>query len=126
MLSDRDIAAMVADPIVQTGALALIGAVATRVVLRNHPKRNLIVQISFFVALTLLLTFNGIVPYQPGPPNASTLQRFFIGLAKIVWWTSAAWSLISVVRAFLIFERRAREGRLLQDLIVGIVYVGAV
>jgi small-conductance mechanosensitive channel len=126
MLSDRDIAAMVADPIVQTGALALIGAVATRVVLRNHPKRNLIIQISFFVALTLLLTFNGIVPYQPGPPNTSTLQRFFIGLAKIVWWTSAAWSLISVVRAFLIFERQAREGRLLQDLIVGIVYVGAV
>ena len=126
MLSYGNIAAMFADPIVQTGALALIGAVVTRLLQRNHPRRVLIVQIAFFVALTLLLTSNGIVPYQPGPPNASALQRFFVGLAKIVWWTSAAWSLISVVRAFLIFERRAREGRLLQDLIVGIIYVGAV
>jgi small-conductance mechanosensitive channel len=126
MLSYRDIATVIADPIVQTGALAIVGAAVTRVLMRSHPKRQPIVQLAFFVALTLLLTSNGIVPYQPGPPNASTLQRFFVGLAKIVWWTSAAWSLISVVRAFLIFEHRAREGRLLQDLIVGIIYVGAV
>ena len=126
MLSIGDIAAIFADPIVQTGALALVGGVATRLIQRNHPRRRFVVQIAFFVALTLLLTSNGIVPYQPGPPNVSALQRFFVGLAKIIWWTSAAWSLISVVRAFLIFESRAREGRLLQDLIVGIIYVGAV
>ena len=126
MLSYDHITQVVADPIVQTGVLAAIGAVVTRVVLRNHPKRHLIGQLAFFAALTLLLVSRGIVPYQPGPPNASTLQRFFLGLAKIIWWTSAAWSLISIVRVFLIFERRAREGRLLQDLIVGIIYVGAV
>ncbi|KUM27224.1 mechanosensitive ion channel protein [Mesorhizobium loti] len=126
MLNYGEIAATIADPIVQTGALALVGAVATRLIQRNHPRRRFVVQIAFFVALTLLLTSNGIVPYQPGPPNALPLQRFFIDLAKIVWWTSAAWSLISVVRAFLIFERRAREGQLLQDLVVGIIYVGAV
>ena len=125
MLSYGDITQVVADPIVQTGALAAIGAVVTRVVLRNHPKRHLIGQLVLFAALTLLLISHGIVPYQPGPPNASSLQRFFIGLAKIIWWTSAAWSLISIVRVFLIFEGRAREGRLLQDLIVGIIYVGA-
>ena len=29
------------------------------------------------------------------------------------------------MRVFLIFERQPREGRLLQDLVVGIIYVGA-
>ena len=125
MLSYSDITQVVADPIVQTGALAAMGAVVTKVLVYGHPKRRLIGQLAFFAALTLLLVSHGIVPYQPGPPNASNLQRFFLGLAKIIWWISAAWSLISIVRVFLIFERRAREGRLLQDLIVGIIYVGA-
>ncbi|MGX5803429.1 mechanosensitive ion channel domain-containing protein [Bradyrhizobium sp. Arg314] len=126
MLNYGDITGMVFDPIVQTGALAAIGAVVTRVLLRDHPKSRLIGQFVFFAALTVLLTSHGIIPYQPGSPDASALQRFFIGLAKIIWWTNAAWSLISVVRVFLIFENRAREGRLLQDLIVGVIYVGAV
>jgi small-conductance mechanosensitive channel len=121
-----DIAQVIADPIVQTGALAAVGAVITRVMLRNHPKRHLIGQLALFAVLTFLLMFNGVVPYQPGPQAASGLQRFFLGLAKIIWWISAAWSLISLVRVFLIFEGRTREGRLLQDLIVGVIYVGAV
>ena len=32
----------------------------------------------------------------------------------------------SCARVFLIFERRPREGRLLQDLVVGLIYLGAV
>src|SRR5262245_12723465 len=121
-----DITREIADPIVQIGLLALVGALGVRVFLRDHPKRRLIPQLAFFGALTLLLTSNGILPYELAPLNASTSQRFFIGLAKIVWWTSAAWSLTSLVRVFLIFERQPREGRLLQDLVVGVIYVGAV
>ncbi|MGL4961030.1 MAG: cyclic nucleotide-binding domain-containing protein [Inquilinus sp.] len=126
MLSLSDILAVIDDPIVQTGVLAVIGAVVTRIVLRNHPTRRLVGQIAFFAALTALLLYHGIVPYQPGPETASDLQRVFVGLAKVVWWTNAAWSLISVVRVFLIFEGQPREGRLLQDLVVGIIYVSAI
>jgi len=126
MLDYRDVFAMLGDPIVSTGILALVGAVVTRVLLRNHPTRRLVGQIVFFVALTALLLHHGIVPYEPGPADASKLQRVFVGLAKVVWWTNAAWSLISVVRVFLIFERQPREGRLLQDLVVGVIYVGAI
>ena len=125
MLSLSDILGVIADPIVQTGVLAVIGAVVTRVLLRQHPTRRLIGQLVFFGALTALLLYHGIVPYQPGPPTASTLQRVFVGLSKVVWWTNAAWSLISIVRVFLIFEQQPREGRLLQDLVVGIIYVSA-
>ncbi|MGO1074430.1 cyclic nucleotide-binding domain-containing protein [Inquilinus sp. CA228] len=126
MLSVGDIFGVVADPFVQTGVLAVIGAVVTRFLLRHHPTRRLVGQLAFFAALTALLLYHGIVPYQPGPPTASTLQRVFVGLAKVVWWTNAAWSLISIVRVFLIFERQPREGRLLQDLVVGIIYVSAI
>ena len=117
---------IVRDPIVQTGILAAAGAVITRVLLRNHPRQRLVGQLAFFAALTALLLHHDIVPFKPGPPGSSLLQRVFVGIAKIIWWTNAAWSLISVVRVFLIFERRPSEVRLLQDLIVGIIYVGAI
>jgi len=126
MLSYSDITEMLRDPIISTGILAVVGAVVTRVLLRNHPTRRLIGQLVFFAALTALLLHHDIVPYEPGPAEASKLQRVFVGLAKVIWWTNAAWSLISVVRVFLIFERQPREGRLLQDLVVGIIYVGAI
>jgi small-conductance mechanosensitive channel/CRP-like cAMP-binding protein len=125
MLSGSKILEVIGDPIVQTGVLALIGAVVTRFVLRHHPTRRLVGQLVFFAALTALLMYHGIVPYQPGPPTNSSLQRVFVGLAKAVWWVNAAWSLISIVRVFLIFERQPREGRLLQDLVVGLIYVSA-
>lgn len=126
MLSYRDIVDMLGDPIVSTGILAVVGVVVTRVLLRHHPTYRLVGQLVFFAALTALLFHHDIVPYEPGPPDASKLQRVFVGLAKVIWWTNAAWSLISVVRVFLIFERQPREGRLLQDLVVGIIYVGAI
>jgi small-conductance mechanosensitive channel/CRP-like cAMP-binding protein len=126
MLHSGDIFNMVADPFVQTGALAAIGSVVTRFILRNHPTRRLVGQLLFFSALTALLLYHSIVPYELGPTDASNLQRVFIGLAKIIWWINAAWSLISIVRVFLIFERQPREGRLLQDLIVGLIYLGAI
>jgi small-conductance mechanosensitive channel/CRP-like cAMP-binding protein len=126
MLSYSNIIDVISDPIVQTGLLAVVGALVTRVLLRSHPTRRLVGQLVFFLALTILLLYHGIVPYESGPLNASTLERVFIGIAKVIWWTNAAWSLISVVRVFLILERQPREGRLLQDLVVGVIYVGAI
>ena len=126
MFEFHDIVGMLRDPIVSTGLLAVVGAMVTRVLLRHHPTGRLVGQLIFFAALTALLLDHGIVPYETGPAGASNVERVFIGLAKVIWWTNAAWSLISVVRVFLIFERQPREGRLLQDLVVGIIYVGAI
>ena len=126
MLSHGDLSGALADPIVQTGALAVIGAVVTRVILRNHPPLRLVGQIAFFSALTAVLLYHGIVPYKVGPRDASALRRIFIGVVKIIWWTNAAWSLVSVVRVFVTFERQPRQERLVQDLVVGVIYIGAV
>lgn len=119
MLSD-----MIADPIIQAGTLAAAGAFVSRVALRNEPIWHLIFQVTFFVVLTTLLLYHAIVPYEVGPPNASEVQKVFIGIAKVIWWINAAWALVGFTRVFLIFERRPREGRLIQDLVVGIIYLG--
>ena len=42
----------------------------------------------------------------------------------MLWWLHLAWALIGFVRIYLVFERQPREARLLQDLVVGVVYVG--
>jgi len=113
------------DPFVQTGVLAVVGAVTTRVLLRRYPARRLVFQLAFFLALTALLYHHAIVPYEIAPSSTPAFERIFVALAKIIWWINAAWVLTGFTRVFLIFERRPREGRLLQDLVVGVIYLGA-
>ncbi|MFT4180741.1 MAG: mechanosensitive ion channel family protein [Rhizobium sp.] len=118
--------ALLADPIVQFCILVVVGTFVSRILLRHHRAGRLIGQVAFFFSLTALLLYHGIVPYEPGPPQDTVALRIFTGFAKIVWWINAAWVLIASVRLFLIFERKPREGRLLQDLVVGIIYLGAI
>jgi small-conductance mechanosensitive channel len=117
--------AMLADPVIQTGSLAVMGMLITRLVLRN-PRGRLIGQVTFFSALTALLLYYGIEPYEAGSPAAPIFERVFIGAAKLVWWINAAWALIAFVRVFLNFEGQPRHGRLAQDLIVGLIYIGVI
>ncbi len=115
---------LILDPFVQIGLFALVGAFVTRYIFHQHQIRRLIGQLVFFICLTGLLLYHGVIPYET-VSSASNVQRIFIGVAKIIWWLNAAWSLIGMVRVFLNFERKPREGRLLQDLVVGIIYTGA-
>jgi small-conductance mechanosensitive channel len=117
--------AIAADPFVQIGLLAVSGAVLVRILLRKYPAHRLFFQFVLFGALTTLLYHYRVAPYEIAPSDTPTLERFFIALAKIIWWMNAAWVLTGCVRVFLIFERRPREGRLIQDLIVGLIYLSA-
>jgi small-conductance mechanosensitive channel/CRP-like cAMP-binding protein len=113
------------DPIVQAGVLAVVGAVITRVLLRKYPTWRLLVQLVFLLALTTLLLHAHIVPWEVTPIDTPVVERIFVALAKIVWWVNAAWLLTGCARVFLILERLPRESRLIQDLIVGVIYVAA-
>jgi len=126
MLDNLTWSGVLADPVVQAGTLAVAGAVITRIALRPFPSWRLAGQVFFFAALSVLLLYHDIVPYEVGPTTASTFERVFIALAKVVWWINAAWALIAFVRVFLIFERQPREGRLVQDLVIGLIYLGAI
>ncbi len=124
-MSEFGFRALASDPFVQIGLIAVSGAVLVRILLRKYPAHRLFFQFVFFVALTGLLYRYGLAPYEIAPAETPGFQRVFIALAKIIWWMNAAWVLAGCVRVFLIFERRPREGRLLQDLIVGLIYLSA-
>ncbi|MBY5720671.1 mechanosensitive ion channel [Rhizobium leguminosarum] len=112
------------DPIVQLFILAVLGLLVSRLVLHGHPVWRLIAHFIFWVALTVLLLYHDIQPYAPDIHAGDVSRRIFIGLAKAVWWIGGAMVLISSVRLFLIFERKPREARLLQDLVIGLIYLG--
>jgi small-conductance mechanosensitive channel len=120
-----DIVLLARDPLVQTGVLALVGALVTRILLRRYPAWSLAFQLVFFLVLTALLHHHGMAPYEIAPAETPIVERIFIAAAKIIWWVNAAWLLTGCARLFLVFERRPREGRLIQDLVVGIIYLGA-
>ena len=124
-MSELSLTQLAADPFVQTGVLAVAGALITRILLRHYPARRLVFQLAFFLALTVLLFHHDIVPYEIAPDTTPAFERIFVALAKIIWWVNAAWVLTGFTRVFLIFERRPREGRLIQDLIVGVIYLSA-
>ncbi|WP_337270425.1 mechanosensitive ion channel family protein [Oryzifoliimicrobium ureilyticus] len=78
-----------------------------------------------FALLTGVLVFQGIEPYSTTQHPDGTWTVVLYGAAKAIWWIGGALMLISFVRLVLIFEERPREGRLVQDLIAGIIYIGA-
>lgn len=81
-------------------------------------------QIGLFLAMSAMLFHGHFVPYEPPRGDLTTARTILVGSAKILWWIHLAWALIGFVRIFLVFEGRPREARLLQDLVVAIVYIG--
>lgn len=114
------------DPIIRTGLAAVLGGIALRWFLRGHPAHALPLRLGFFTAITIIALRAGITPYEPAPAGSPALERVFIGATKLVWWTSAAWLLVACVRVFLRLDGQARQARVIQDLIVAAIYIGAV
>ena len=78
------------------------------------------------VALTIVLLEADIVPYRPPVWTGAPLHDGVHGALEIAWWLWAAWFLVGVLRAFIVTEHRPREGKLIQDLLAGLVYLAAV
>lgn len=115
---------LLADPIFQFIVLVALVFVA-RYFARGRPAVRLAAHIAFFVLLTVLLVASNVAPWETTTIAEDLTHKIFVGLAKATWWIGGAMVLVSAVRLFLIFERKPREGRLLQDLLVGVIYLGA-
>src|SRR5215831_15530714 len=114
------------DPLIAAFGLMVVGVVTTHFLLKNHPFARAIIRVIFLVLLTLVLASANIVPYQPLQTTSSPLRDMVHGALKVAWWLWAAWFLVGFLRAFVIVEHRPREGKLLQDLLAGLVYLVAV
>jgi small-conductance mechanosensitive channel len=84
---------------------------------------RLVVQIGFFAAMTAALIAGGIAPNQYQGYGFEDLHAVVLVVAKSLWWLHLAWAVIGFVRIYLVLERRPREARLLQDIVVGLVYL---
>ncbi|MEZ2223335.1 mechanosensitive ion channel family protein [Rhizobium sp. RCC_161_2] len=111
-------------PLVLINLLGFVGILVWHLQGRRHPTARLIVQILFFAGVSLVLWLAGISPYRL---DGAELQGSGILLAKsarVLWWLHLAWTMIGFVQIYITLNRRPQEAHLLQDLIVGIVYLG--
>jgi hypothetical protein len=110
---------------VALAVFALVGLL-THLLFRMHPFGRATTRVILLVALTIVLLEADIVPYRPPVWTGAPLHDGVHGALEIAWWLWAAWFLVGVLRAFIVTEHRPREGKLIQDLLAGLVYLAAV
>lgn len=101
------------------------GTAASHLLFRKWPLARAIARVGFLILLTLALLYAGIVPYQPLQSTGVPWHDAAQAVLKMAWWLWMAWFLVGFLRAFVIVERRPREGKLLQDLLAGLIYLAA-
>ena len=101
------------------------GTAASHLLFRKSPLARAIARVGFLILLTIALLYAGIVPYQPLQSTGVPWHDAAHAVLKIAWWLWMAWFVVGFLRAFVIVERRPREGKLLQDLLAGLIYLAA-
>jgi small-conductance mechanosensitive channel len=125
MLDLSQAAEAIRDPLVVVLGLLVLGVVASDLFFRRHPMSRAGVRVIFLILLTVILLHADVVPYRPLQLTGSPLRDAVHAILKIVWWLWAAWFLVGVVRALIVFQRSPREAKLLQDLLAGVIYLAA-
>jgi small-conductance mechanosensitive channel/CRP-like cAMP-binding protein len=113
------------DPLVIALGLIVLGVVMARLLLRAHPVARAITRFVFFILLTAALLHGQIVPYQPTRSTGAPFHDAVGVTLQLAWWLLAAWLLVGILRSILVFEHRPREGKLLQDILAGLIYLAA-
>lgn len=119
-------AAALHDPLVVALVVFSIGGLLTHLFFRRHPLGRALVRVIFLVVLTIVLLRAGVVPYEPLTQTGVPFVDAVHAVLKIAWWLWAAWFLVGFLRVFVVTEHRPREGKLVQDLLAGAIYLAAV
>ena len=114
------------DPLVVAFGLMVFGVLTGHFLLKNYPFARAIIRVIFLILLTVVLVNADIVPYRPLQFTGTPLLDVVHGALKVAWWLWAAWFLVAFLRAFVIVEHRPREGKLVQDLLAGLIYLVAI
>jgi small-conductance mechanosensitive channel/CRP-like cAMP-binding protein len=125
MIDTEDLTAAAHDPLVVTLLLFCLGGLGLHFLIRRRPWARAVVRVVFLVVLTVILLHTGVVPWQPLTTTGVPLDDAVHAVLKIAWWAWAAWFLVGLLRAVVVAEHRAREGKLVQDLLAGLIYLAA-
>lgn len=116
--------ALFGKPLISLVTVGLAGMVVWYLLSRQRPTMRLVVQILFFGLMTLIVVGSGIEPHRFLGYQSEDPQALLVVLAKSLWWVHLAWAVIGFIRLYLVLEGGPREARLLQDLVIGVVYIG--
>ena len=111
--------------IILINVLGVVGIVVWHLQGRSRPTARLIAQIIFFLAMTITLVSAQVMPFRFDAPHLDGSGYWMVS-AKILWWTHLSWATIGLLRIYIVLDGRPREARLIQDLLVAIVYLGVV
>jgi small-conductance mechanosensitive channel len=114
------------DSLVIAFGLMVVGVLTTHFLFKRYPFVRAIIRVIFLILLTIVLVGADIIPYQPLQFTGNPLLDAVHGALKVAWWLWAAWFVVGFLRAFVIVEHRPREGKLLQDLMAGLIYLAAI
>ncbi|CAN7749243.1 MULTISPECIES: mechanosensitive ion channel family protein [unclassified Ensifer] len=103
--------------------LGLTGIAVWKFIGPTRSNLRLVVQIIFFTAMTSVIVLADIPLGQSQGLGIGDEQAAFIVFAQLLWWLHLSWAVIGFVRIYLVLEGRPREARLLQDIVVGAVYM---
>lgn len=103
--------------------LGVAGIIVWHIQGRSRPTGRLIAQIAFFAAMTGCLIFAQVNPFHFDAALADNDGTLIVS-AKILWWTHMAWATIGFLRLYIVLDGRPHEARLIQDLLVALVYLG--
>ncbi|MBY5623276.1 cyclic nucleotide-binding domain-containing protein [Rhizobium leguminosarum] len=116
--------ALFGKPLVSLITVGFAGIVVWHLLSRQRPTTRLVVQILFFAVMTLILVGSGIEPHRFQGYESEDPRALLVIVAKTLWWIHLAWAVIGFIRLYLVLEGSPREARLLQDLVIGVVYIG--
>lgn len=124
MMDQTPFETFVMSPLWQLNLVGFTAIVVWHLIPRRYSNTRLVVQIAFFAAMTAILVGYKLMSFEsevPGDVDASTL---LVLSGRLLWWIHLAWAIIGFVRIYLVLERYPHEARLLQDIVVGVVYLG--
>lgn len=111
------------DPIAWLVILGIAGMIVWKLIGPARSNLRLVVQIAFFLAMTAVIVFGRVPLGQSSGLHADDDRTLVVILGQMLWWLHLAWAVIGFVRIYLVLEGRPREARLLQDIVVGGVYL---
>jgi small-conductance mechanosensitive channel/CRP-like cAMP-binding protein len=113
------------DPLVATLLLFCLGGLCSHFFFRRQALTRAVLRVVFLVVLSVVLLHAGVVPYEPLTRTGVPLEDAVRAVLKIAWWLWTAWLLVGFLRVFVVAEHRPREGKLVQDLLAGLIYIAA-
>jgi small-conductance mechanosensitive channel len=123
MMDQMPIRALVMSPLMQMNLVGLGGIIVWHLIPSRRSNTRLVVQIAFFAVMTAILIGNNLTPFKSEAAEALDATSLLAVSARLLWWIHLAWAVIGFVRIYLVLEGRPREARLLQDIVVGVVYL---